>query len=595
MLLNENRILETWSPIIETALAKAGRPMTPENKSWMSKYTHYHSLNENFTFPSAGTLNTQGMGNVTPAGAAAGGAGLFNSPATTGSGDKFPSLLPLAIQVAARTVGFDIVPVIPMAGPTGVLTYLDYTYAGGKGPHDKWDPTINKPYSQKPLVFKAVCRGAAPLVVGQTYFFKDATAVGTLAANRAIEVQFVGLSRLDGMAIFRVMREGVKAGAVFTAYPTHTLALADVFAAGQVTPAGINSTLTLVDVADVAVVDPAANPTDVIGLPALVKALEDHIQGYTGAGPDDNESWSGNMVDGTVNYEPMRRGVGEEQYYRPMGLQVFTKFIEAETLQSSANVTTEQIQDLNRQHGIDILKLVENALVNEISQAMNKHILSRAFALGWANHFTANQVEGINLNLQTNSTALLPTSTPNFIGKDGSQLFWPSNVPAYASYGGNYDNQSTLQRRIYSKLLLAGNLIAQRGRRGPANFVVTNLQIGTALQDSAAFSFAPMTNTVNQNNGSLYPLGSIAGMTVYIDPNMSHNDNRVLVGRKGADEEPGLKFCPYLLAETISTIAEGTMAPKIAVKSRYALVEAGFHPETQYVTFYVATPAGGIV
>jgi len=29
------------------------------------------------------------------------------------------------------------------------------------------------------------------------------------------------------------------------------------------------------------------------------------------------------------------------------------------------------------------------------------------------------------------------------------------------------------------------------------------------------------------------------------------------------------------------------MAPKIAVKSRFALVEAGFHPETQYVSFTV--------
>jgi len=56
-----------------------------------------------------------------------------------------------------------------------------------------------------------------------------------------------------------------------------------------------------------------------------------------------------------------------------------------------------------------------------------------------------------------------------------------------------------------------------------------------------------------------------------------------------------LKFMPYLMAESIQTIAEGTMSPKIAVKSRYALVEAGFHPETQYFTFLVnlkSTAAG---
>jgi len=50
---------------------------------------------------------------------------------------------------------------------------------------------------------------------------------------------------------------------------------------------------------------------------------------------------------------------------------------------------------------------------------------------------------------------------------------------------------------------------------------------------------------------------------------------------------------PYLMAESVQTIAEGTMAPKIAVKSRYALVEAGFHPESMYITFGVANDAGG--
>jgi len=38
------------------------------------------------------------------------------------------------------------------------------------------------------------------------------------------------------------------------------------------------------------------------------------------------------------------------------------------------------------------------------------------------------------------------------------------------------------------------------------------------------------------------------------------------------------------MAESVQTIAEGTMAPKIAVKSRYALVEAGFFPQIYYIT-----------
>jgi hypothetical protein len=127
-LLNEAQVFETWSPILEE---KTG--ITDSNKlKWMSTYAHYHSLNEGFTYPQASLFNTPGMGNVAPASTVAGGAANFYGAGSQGSGDKFPSLLPLAIQVAARTVGFDIVPVIPMNGPSGVLTYLDYVYAGGR-------------------------------------------------------------------------------------------------------------------------------------------------------------------------------------------------------------------------------------------------------------------------------------------------------------------------------------------------------------------------------------------------------------------------------------------------------------------------------
>ena len=68
---------------------------------------------------------------------------------------------------------------------------------------------------------------------------------------------------------------------------------------------------------------------------------------------------------------------------------------------------------------------------------------------------------------------------------------------------------------------------------------------------------------------------------------MAWSNTKVVVGRKGDGNSPGVVFMPYLMAESVQTIAEGTMAPKIAVKSRFALVDAGHHPETMYVTFKV--------
>ena len=611
-LLNESQVFETWAPILEERTG-----IKDSNKlGWMSKYAHYHSLNEGFTYPQASLFNTPGMGNVAPASTVAGGASTFYGAGSQGSGDKFPSLLPLAIQVAARTVGFDIVPVIPMNGPSGVLTYLDYVYAGGRDP---LAPGLNNQtslggtaqagnatkFGDKFQVFKLNTSGfdATALAywtnanVGDAYVFTQ-DAVATV--DNAIIVTYIGRSRIDGFPLFRVVGEVVGTNVDMTAATTATSNVA--IGQGQQLPFYVvfngSSNVNVFTCASYDVNDGATGIcTDGTGdftgayFVELVRALEDHVQGFAGAGPLNEDAYAGNATNGMTPYEPMRRGIGETAYYKTMGLQAFTKFVEAETFQVAAQVTTEQIQDLNRQYGIDVVSMMENALVNEVSQSINKHILSRAFALGWANHSAFVTVEGTNLNLTLNSAQTAQSNATygaRFIGKTNSLV--TIQLPAFQIYGGTsaaFENQGTIQRRIQSKVLAAGNVIAQRGRRGPGNFVVTNLQVATALQDSAQFTFYPLANTVNQNNGALYPLGTLAGMTIYVDPNMEYSDTRILCGRKGADEEPGLKFMPYLMAESIQTIAEGTMSPKIAVKSRYALVEAGFHPETQYFTLLV--------
>ena len=462
----------------------------------------------------------------------------------------------MAIQVAAKTVGFDIVPVIPMSGPTGVLSYLDYVYAGGSLAGTSTDASSNYT-ANTPDLIKVPVATASPtsaLTVGTTYYLYVESVPGAYATTK-----FVGESRIDGFPIFQVT--AMTSGASISGVVTAASVIATSAGSGVV---GYSS-----------------------GNASLVKTLEDHIQGFSGAGTNNTNDWQGPYVDGTENYDPMSRGVGETSYYKSLGLSTFTKFVEAGTFQVAASVTTEQIQDLNKQFGIDVVSMIENALVNEVSQAINKHILSRGFALGWSNHsqFLTTENTNLNLNLVIGGTANY--TVPNYIGKTGSAL-GASRPGAVAGPATNtFENLSTIQRRLYSRVLAAANVVANRGRRGPANFIVTNSQIASALQDISQFTFAPFTNTLTQNNGTLYPVGSLAGMTVYVDQNMSFGDTRVLVGRKGADDEPGMKFMPYMMAESIQTISEGTMSPKIAVKSRYSLVEAGHHPETMYFCFHV--------
>jgi hypothetical protein len=540
--LNESQIFETWAPLIES---KTG--VNDSYKvNWLSKYCHYHSLNESFngSYAQIGAAPAGNLGGLMGNVAAPSSTGIYAN--TQGSGDKFPSLLPLAIQVAARTIGFDIVNVIPMSGPTGVLTYLDYVYAGG-----------GLDTNTKPTVIKLATATAFPsgVSVGADYV------MGTTGSNLALK--FIGYSRIDGQPLFKVTSPAPDPAAA----PTIATAAAGSLWAGLTAGGSTVSTGTIT--------------------PSLVKALEDHVQGFSGAGANNTDDFYGPFVDGNELGDAMNRGTGELNYFNSMGLKAYTKFVEAKTFQVAASVTTEQIQDLNKQYGIDVVSMVENALVNELSQAINKNILSRAFALGWLNNYGMQQAEGVSLNA-TLDPGLTGSTTASYIGPDGNT--YAITVAGFsgfaASTGVAYENQYTVQRRILSKILAAGNVIAQRGRRGPANFIVANLQIASAIQDNAQFTAAPLTNAINQNNGSLYPVGTIAGMTLYVDPNMKYSDTRVLIGRKGADEEPGLKFMPYMMAESIQTIAEGTMSPKIAVKSRFALVEAGQLPQTQYYTIH---------
>jgi hypothetical protein len=562
-LINEQEIYDTWSPIIES---KAG--ITDSNKKeWLTKYCHYHSLNESAgAYNSLGVVN--GMGNVAaplfPTSAA--NAGFYNQ-ANQGSGDKFPSLLPLAIQVAAKTIGFDIVPVIPMSGPTGILSYLDYVYAGGKT-SGATSATAGDSLAKAPAMIKfPVYQGSATGITGAIATTFTVGTTYTVTNVGVLTLVFVGLSRIDGFPIFEItnITDGYNVAAI------------------------VNGTAGIQVGSTGYYLGTSASNNGYVA--QLVKALEDHVQGFSGAGFNDTDAWQGPYVDGTKTYNPMLRGVGESTYYNSMGLSTFTKFVEAETFQVAASVTTEQIQDLNKQFGIDVISMIENALVNEVSQAINKHILSRAFALGWSNHTTFNNVESQNLNLNLVINSTNAGNTSSYINKSDVNITMPMpDGPANTSY----ENLSTLQRRLFSRILAAGNVVANRGRRGPANFIVTNAAVASALQDISQFTFAPFSNTLTQNNGTLYPVGSLAGMTVYVDQNMNYNDTRVLVGRKGGDDEPGLKFMPYMMAESIQTISEGTMSPKIAVKSRYALVEAGMLPETMYLTFFVKVPTGGL-
>ena len=451
-LINEAEVRNTWSPIIEEATG-----INESSKlAWMSEYCHNHKLYEDANIVALNPgMTLAGMGNTS-----------FPGTDGVGSGDKAPTLLPLAMQVAAQTIGLDLVPVVPMAGPMGLLSYLDFVYEGGTigGGNKKADGSV------------------AP-----TYIKADAGNEGTTTSGWVL-ADTGYTSRIDGKTIYTVAGEG-------TATLTSEIASAE-----------------------------------------LVAALEDHIPEFSGADAAGN---------------PMSRGVGESTPDKVMGLSLFSKSVAAETFQVAAAVTREQVQDL-KQFGVDAVAQVEAVLTNELTQSINNHILRKMRSIAGTNLFGDVQDD-------------------------------PANVLSLTLAAG--ETKGDAHRRILTSILAAANLIAQRGRRGAGNFAVVGGLVASAIQGVAGFVAYPMANTVNQVAGAIYPLGSIAGINVYTDPSVAFESTEILVGRKGDGNGPGLVFMPYLMAESVQAIVEGTMAPKVAVKSRYALVEAGFHPETQYEKF----------
>lgn len=570
VILNEAEVLKTWSGFITESTGVTDRAKL----TWMSKYCAYHDMNEKQALNESAlgyahlnpNMNVGGMG-----AAYFPGANPNNGyDGVRGSGDNPFSLLPLAVQVAAQTIALDLVPVVPMQGPLGILQYMDYVYEGGKTnfrPRFEGEWPLGDESKTAPIMVKlTLSKGdgsdsdselenalgdaahAHDDAIAHAASFKELQKVFKPGAKFNIpgyELIFVALGRIDGRPIFQVkeqpyMNESLRVNGGEGA----SKSLAEVLLAGSATVGGYY----VVDI-------------------DTVKALEDFIPGFSGAGFKNGDPMSAKSYD---------RETGESTPSNMMSLNTFTLSVKAKTIQVKGAITREQIQDL-KAYGIDAVAQVEAELVNELTQHINREILDEIFALGDQNHVESEAFEGINLNTYF-------TVKPDEKVPDGY-------VASYV--GGGAETLGTIQRRIYSKVLAASNLIAQRGRRGAGTFAVCSAAIATALQDCAGFVAYPLSNTINQNAGSLYPVGAISGVSIYVDPNLPWSATKIAVGRKGKDNEPGLVFMPYLMADKLSYPAEGMEgAPVTSLKSRYALVRAGHHPQLYYYTFDIKLGEG---
>ena len=576
---------QMWSKML-----KENFNVSDEKIGWVAEYAAIHSVYESAlgiqgtpaagqaVIPSQGVgpmyatpLNTVGMGSPAapsqPSTTSTAASNFWNQ--NPGSGDIPVSTLPMALNVALMTIGLELVPVIPAKGPWVMLTYMDFPYAGGKVGGKNTVAGVDgvgEGRENKPLYFK-VLLDAELIAKDIRGKISENDKVEFISGTKSAVGYFKAFGRMDGGVIAEVKEVTANSGAYNTS-------LADVFSTGL-------SSIKVNDVELTYTVDDAAAK--------LALAKVDYAQTQV------------DFIDGFANFatgkkEAMTRAQNETGTGNTIGLRLFSKWVDMGSYEVTGTVTRQQLQDLPL-YGVDAVSKVMEAMQNELTQHINARILERAFALGVTNalNLKFNQGADLNLHMGKSDTTMAATSVANFKDIYGVDHKATWGVIKNAEVNTSAENLHTRQRRIASRIQAAANMIAVTGRRGRGNIVVTNAQVATALQDCSGYVVAPVENTLSQSQQNLYKAGSLAGLQIYVDPYMAWEDTRVCVMRKGTGNEPGLVFLPYIIGDSCSITAEGTMSAKMLINSRFALAEIGFFPETQFVTFVVDSPEFGII
>ncbi len=568
--IDKQKAVKKWAPVLENM------GVTGDRVEWLAEYAEFHSINEN----AYANATTAGMGAVTApqpgtlpgllGGGPGFGGGSLPSGLGVGSGDLGQNLLPVAMKIAAQTIGLDLVAVKPTPGPKIDLLYIDFQYDDLANGGTTGRPQVFKITSDSGLTtgtYSSMLAGLnsyingttvrltqGGLLNGQIFVANISTSTAftqTEPSTKTNVLEFLGFSRIDGAPMFKAYRQSNATGqAVPTTgvggYPFYFDPTLNTFGA----------TGSMVDQIKAIGTQSMTSP----GI-ELVSALEDHLPGFSA-------NWAASSSSGDY---PMNRLTDDQTYSGVIGPKVSSKSIAVGTIEVSTALRRTEIEDIKANTGMDIVQKMESILVNELSQTISKQIVAKIFSLGDQNRSNAPLQTGLGV-----TTA----------GTTASTIFDLNT--SYVTINGGIGGETThaVQRKLITKMAHASNYIATEGRVGPAQFAITNGGLGAALMDIAGYTINPVKSKMN-GAGQLYPVGTIGDIQIYVDPYMKYNDNRIVLGRKNNPDQPGLIFVPYLMAQSISVISEATFAPRMLLRSRYAIADVGFFPQKQYMTIVV--------
>ena len=217
-----------------------------------------------------------------------------------------------------------------------------------------------------------------------------------------------------------------------------------------------------------------------------------------------------------------------------INVQILKQVVEAKTRKLSARWTFEAAQDAQSMHGLDVEAEIMAALAQEITVEIDQEIIASLTSLA-GNTFNYNQAT--------------VSGTATFVGDEHAAL-------------------AVLINR-------AANLIAQRTRRGAANWAVVSPEALTVLQSATTSAFARSTEGTFEAPTNTKFVGTLnSAMKIYVN-SYAGTGTSVLVGYKGSSEADAAAFyCPYVPLMSSGVVLDpSTFEPVVGFMTRYGYAE----------------------
>lgn len=219
-----------------------------------------------------------------------------------------------------------------------------------------------------------------------------------------------------------------------------------------------------------------------------------------------------------------------------------TKTFQLELFSISSKFPSGLVKDLNslHGHGIDLNEMMQSTLDNEADVQNNKLLMDKYFSLG---EITRNKE----------------------LRESGWYRFLLRFIPEshFSFHFGSADS-------LISKILMKSNHIGARSRKGNGDFIICPPKYSTYIMESPSFAYKN-TGKITEGIEMIDFIGTILDrIQVFVDRNASFTEDRILIGKRTLESDPGVYFITGDKSTEEFTDTYGDK--KITLRRRQALV-----------------------